>query len=356
MVRQSQKLRRYAALILRWWWLVAIYAVLWAGVAYAHGSQIAPLYTATATLLIQRGDASNEAIGGSEPLALTHSQMLTGRPVMEAASARLGGALAPEALASRIEIGQVPNTGLIRLSVKYVDAVHAAQIANAVAEAYVAYTESVQQSQYADYLGGVRPQMGETDGVVLFERAEVPQAPDNTGKMRDIVLAAAVGAMLAIAIVFRFGYLDDTIKTPDDVQATLGLNTLGVIGRMSDLERDLVVADHPRSVTEHPATERAGDDWRQTRRLQLPRSQEEAPQGGPRQTEPLATERAGDDRRQTRRLQLPRSQEEAPQEGPHQTEPLATERAGDDRRQTRRLQLPRSREDPRAGVHAGDDA
>ena len=306
MVR-SQELRQYFVLFLRWSWLIVICAALGAGAAYAYGSRITPVYTATATLLVQKGGTANEpsSMYYSEQLARTHSQMLKGRPVMEAAIARLGLPLTPQALANEIKTAQVPDTGLIRLSVKQSDPAWAAQIANAVAEAFVAHNQVMQQSRYADYLTGVQVQMQEmsalieettaaiaamgtpitnaehaelarletsltgyrttyatlwnnyehmrltaalsTDSVVVFEVAEVPRMPDAIREMQNVVLAAVVGAMLAGGITFLIEYLDDTIKSPDDVSAALGLNTLGAIGRMKRRQKELVVADHPRS-------------------------------------------------------------------------------------------------------------
>ena len=61
-----------------------------------------------------------------------------------------------------------------------------------------------------------------------------------------MMLAAAVGAMVAVGIVFLIEYLDDTIKTPDDVQRVLGLNVLGTIGQVH-AEGEWVVIDQPRS-------------------------------------------------------------------------------------------------------------
>jgi non-specific protein-tyrosine kinase len=302
-VEQSLEFKKYAVLFFRWWWLIAVLAGLGAGAAYVASSRAAPLYTATATLRVQAGSAGNEAqyVNYAEPLAETHSQMLVGWPILEAATTRLGGALTPEALAKLIEVEQVPDTGLIRLSVTYGDPVQAAQIANALAEAYVAHNDALQQSRYADRLAGMQVRMNEmavliedttaaiaaigvpvtdqehaelarletalasyrntyavlgnsyeqmrltatlsTDNVSLFERAKAPRMPDSSRKMQKTLLAAMVGAVLAAGIVYVMGYLDTTLRTPGDVQSALGLDTLGVIGRMGSEGERRVIAD-----------------------------------------------------------------------------------------------------------------
>ena len=84
------------------------------------------------------------------------------------------------------------------------------------------------------------------DYVVLFAPAEAPSTPIRPKTAQNTMLATAVGAALAVGVAFLVEYLDDTLKTPDDVQESLGLSTLGVIGRLSAKE-EWVVAQHPRS-------------------------------------------------------------------------------------------------------------
>jgi non-specific protein-tyrosine kinase len=304
---QSQELKRYFYLFLRWWWLIAICAAVGAGIAYVRSLRVTPVYTATAVLRVQFGGPADDYRGiyYGEQLASVHSQVLTARPVMRTVTERLGLEMTPQQLAGLITVQQVPDAALIRLSVTYVDPVQAAQIANAVADAYVAHNEAVQQSRYADYLSGVQAQMSEmaalvesttaaiaalgtpitakeqvelsrlqttlagyrntyamlwssyedmrltatlsTDSVVLFEPAEAPGAPDGTGAARSITMSGIVGAMLAFGVAFLIEYLDDTLKTPDDVREALGLNTLGAIGRIGKQDGERIVAENPRS-------------------------------------------------------------------------------------------------------------
>jgi succinoglycan biosynthesis transport protein ExoP len=53
--------------------------------------------------------------------------------------------------------------------------------------------------------------------------------------------------MLALGIGFLVEYLDDTIKSPDDVNQALGLETLGIIGRRDNGGGELVITERPRS-------------------------------------------------------------------------------------------------------------
>jgi len=54
----------------------------------------------------------------------------------------------------------------------------------------------------------------------------MPINPVSPNIMKNTVIGAALGAFLAIAIVVVIFLMDDTVKTADDVEKYLGLNTL----------------------------------------------------------------------------------------------------------------------------------
>ena len=75
----------------------------------------------------------------------------------------------------------------------------------------------------------------DADAVNLVYEAQVPKAPSAPNVMRNTVLAAAVGLILAIAVLTVIFVLDDTIRTEEDVEKYLGLGTMGVIPVSSEL-------------------------------------------------------------------------------------------------------------------------
>ena len=60
----------------------------------------------------------------------------------------------------------------------------------------------------------------------------VPTEPVAPRPLLYALLAATVALLLGAAVVFLMEYLDDTIKTADDVRAVAGLPTLGAVTRM----------------------------------------------------------------------------------------------------------------------------
>jgi capsular exopolysaccharide synthesis family protein len=69
----------------------------------------------------------------------------------------------------------------------------------------------------------------QTSNIKIIDRAEVPKHPVNAGKKRILVLALIIGLTLGFGIIFLVDYLDQTIKTPEEVKNLLALPTLGII-------------------------------------------------------------------------------------------------------------------------------
>ena len=68
-----------------------------------------------------------------------------------------------------------------------------------------------------------------TNNVRVVDRAEVPGSPFTPNHRRDWVYALALGLALGLAMAFGVDYLDDTVKTPDDVTRRLKLKFLGLV-------------------------------------------------------------------------------------------------------------------------------
>ena len=66
----------------------------------------------------------------------------------------------------------------------------------------------------------------EIDAVNTIETANLPENPSSPSVMKNTAIGGALGIVLAAAILVLIFILDDTIKTPDDVDNYLGLNVL----------------------------------------------------------------------------------------------------------------------------------
>jgi capsular exopolysaccharide synthesis family protein len=70
------------------------------------------------------------------------------------------------------------------------------------------------------------------NNVRLLDRAEVPGAPFTPNTQRAWMMALLFGLGMGIAAAFAIDYLDDTVKTPEDVTWRLHLNFLGLVPKV----------------------------------------------------------------------------------------------------------------------------
>lgn len=89
-----------------------------------------------------------------------------------------------------------------------------------------------------------------TPNVVQVETASTPIEPIRPRPLQNTLLAGAVGFMLMAGIAFLIEYLDDTLRTPEDVERVLDLPVIGFIAEMKapkGSEGYLHVSSQPRS-------------------------------------------------------------------------------------------------------------
>jgi capsular exopolysaccharide synthesis family protein len=67
------------------------------------------------------------------------------------------------------------------------------------------------------------------NNVQVMDKAEVPGAPILPNSRKDWITALMAGITLAVGLAFGIEYLDDTVKTPEDVTRRLKLPLLGLV-------------------------------------------------------------------------------------------------------------------------------
>ncbi len=290
-------IRQYIALLRRWLWLIVLASLLAAGAAFVAGRLATPVYEASSTLLISKGQKAggtdyNDLLM-SERLAKTYAEMLRGQPVLAEVAARLGlpaSAEALQALVRAVTVEPVRITQLIRLTVRHADPARAAEIANAIPVVFIDYNAQMQAARFAASLESLDAEMQrltgeieatqheldevkatgsgdgqqarleallaqyratyagllsdyeeirlaqarEMDSLTVFEPATVPHAPALPRTRTNVLLASVVGAMLAVGAAFLIEYLDDTIKVPENVERVVGMSPMGNIARFAD--------------------------------------------------------------------------------------------------------------------------
>ena len=86
------------------------------------------------------------------------------------------------------------------------------------------YDGLLQKLKEAGISAGLR-----TSNIRVVDPALVPSAPTRPQKARNILLAFLVGIVGGIGLAFFREYLDNTVKSPDDIQVLTGLPSLAVV-------------------------------------------------------------------------------------------------------------------------------
>ncbi|MGR3303979.1 MAG: GumC family protein, partial [Candidatus Scalindua sp.] len=94
----------------------------------------------------------------------------------------------------------------------------------------------------------------QTSNISVIDLATVPRHPIEPNKKLNIILGAIVGLFLGIGMVFFLEYLDNTIKSPEDVEEYLNIPLLGVLSHVKiqfggkSAPSELIAHEMPRSV------------------------------------------------------------------------------------------------------------
>ena len=119
--------------------------------------------------------------------------------------------------------------------------------------AYLQKTLDLYQQIYIQLLSDLEQvrlaRLQNTPSIVQIETAVVPGSPIRPLPMQNTLLGGAVGLMLAFGIAFVIEYMDDTLRSPVDVDQVLGVPVLGYIAEIKqpDGNHNIYVTDYPRS-------------------------------------------------------------------------------------------------------------
>ncbi len=263
--------------------------VVAATAAFAISSILPKVFQAQATLLVGQSLSAispdyNQLLA-SQQLSQTYAQVATTRPLLQKVIDHLGLKTTPEDLAKHVSADAPPNSTLIQITANDGDPNRAAAIANTLAAQVIAESPAIQgrqasvlqfvddnlratqqdiestqaqiqgligiqnrtaaQEQQLELLQARLVALRQTYATLLgfsssaapnllsdIEPAIAPTSPSSPRPLLYTALAAALGLLLMVAVAFGRNALDDTMHTPEDVEATLGLPTLGQIGRL----------------------------------------------------------------------------------------------------------------------------
>lgn len=197
--------------------VIILAALLGAGIFGAYSFLIAkPVYQSTAKIYILTQSTSLTSFADiqiSSSLAKDYEEMIFSRPVVLQVKQNLDLDYDYEEIKSRMSINNPADTRCLNISCRSTDMQEACDMANEFA--------SVSKRQIADIM--------DTDEPTIFENAVVNEDPVEPEKAKNIAIGFLLGLIIACAIVIVRYMMNDSLKSEDDIERYLGLNTLASI-------------------------------------------------------------------------------------------------------------------------------
>ena len=305
------ELKRYLLPLRRWWWLLLAAAIVAVLSSFLATLRQPPIYQALTTLMVGQvftdPNPTSLEFNLSQQLAANYAEIANREPIRVATMQALGLSFLPDYQATAQEEGQ-----FIEIAVTDTIPERAQAVANELARQLVLRTPtgggSIEQSrqefitkqldklqiqideteneivQLQEDLGGMdsarqiadtqfqiialetklsdlqtnyadllaNTQSGALNTISVIEPATRPFKPIGPNKALTIILAAAIGFSLAAAAAYILDYLDNTVKSAEEVEQ---LTHASIIGYIAELDGDnvgrLYVSENPR----HPVVE-----------------------------------------------------------------------------------------------------
>jgi polysaccharide biosynthesis transport protein len=89
------------------------------------------------------------------------------------------------------------------------------------------YDALLQRYKEVGMASGAKP-----SNISIIDRAEVPRSRAAPSLSRNLMIGLLAGLMIGVMLAFLLEYIDDTLKTPQDVEQHLKLAVLGIIPRL----------------------------------------------------------------------------------------------------------------------------
>ena len=219
-MEETIDLREYFAIIKKRFWiigLITVIAMVVSGVISFF--MLSPVYESKSTLIVntEKNEETQMITGDqfsvSQKLAVTYGEIIKSRTVLEDVISNLKLDSEYEDLVEKITVSPVQDTQIISISVQDTNPKKARDIANEIPKVFEKEVKRITKA----------------NDIQVIDKAILPENPIKPNKIMNVAIAAVLGMMIGLFIVFLLEYLDNKIKTPQDVEKHLDLPILGVI-------------------------------------------------------------------------------------------------------------------------------
>lgn len=219
-MEETIDLREYFAIIKKRSWMIALITTIAVIVSAVISFFILkPVYQANTTLIVntEKNEETQMITGDqfnvTQKLAVTYGEIITSRSVINPVIKNLGLEETYDELVKKITVSPVKETQIINISVQDINPNKARDIANEIPEVFTKEAKRITK----------------TNDIQVIDKAILPEEAVKPNKIMNIAISAVLGMMIGLFIVFLIEYLDNGLKTPQDIEKHLDLPVLGVV-------------------------------------------------------------------------------------------------------------------------------
>ena len=153
-----------------------------------------------------------------QKLVKTYSEFTKSRKVSEHVIEALKLNIEPSQLQKMVSVEPKGDTEFLTITVKSKDPKEAMNIANQLAKSLKYVSNDVKKA----------------DNVQLLDEAQLPTAPDSPNPKLNMAIAFFIGLMVSLGIAFLLEYLDNTVKSQEEIEKLTGIPVIGIIPLTED--------------------------------------------------------------------------------------------------------------------------
>ena len=219
-MEETIDLREYFGIIKKRFWIIALITVIATVISGVISFFVLkPVYEAKSTLIVntEKYEGSQvitgDQISVTQKLAVTYGEIIKSRTVLEDVIKSLKLDDEYEDLVKNVTVSPVEETQIISIGVQDTNKAKARDIANEIPKVFAEEAKRITKA----------------NDVQVIDKAILPKEPIKPNKIMNILVAAVLGIMIGLFVVFLIEYLDNKLKTTQDIEKHLGLNVLGVV-------------------------------------------------------------------------------------------------------------------------------
>ncbi|WP_033578294.1 YveK family protein [Priestia aryabhattai] len=228
-MEETISLRELFAVLRKRLWLIVLITIIAATVSVVISFFVlTPVYESKTQILVNQAKNDQQlynmqAVQTNVQLINTYNDIITSPAILDKVVKELKLDKSAASLSNQIQVTSAQDSQVAQIVVQDTSAKRSTEIANT--------TASVFQKEV--------PKLMNVDNVKVLSKATLGESasPIKPQPLLNIAIAIVVGLMIGVSLSFLLEYLDNTLKTEQDIENLLKLPIMGVVTTIKDVPK-----------------------------------------------------------------------------------------------------------------------